>query len=90
MYTLREFRANTKQAFDDAAQGHEVVIDRSGFTYQLVALAGPPLPGHAFESIPRKKPELKSKAIIERNQVIPCKHGADPKFCKHAKNGVCK
>lgn len=60
MYTTAEFRDNLRQAFNDAEQGHEVVIERYGNLYQLVALVDGPLPGHSFDSVPKATPRLKS------------------------------
>jgi hypothetical protein len=57
MYTIAEFRSNLRQAFEDANQGHEVVIDRYGQKFQLVALVDKPLPGHSFSSSPKKHPQ---------------------------------
>lgn len=60
MYTLREFRAHTKQAFDDAREGHEVIINRNHVEkFQLIALVDKPLPGHQMESKPGEKATLK-------------------------------
>jgi hypothetical protein len=56
MYTISEFRDNLRQAFEDANQGHEVMIDRYGQKFQLVALVDKPLPGHSFSSSPKKPP----------------------------------
>lgn len=91
MYTLREFRANTKQAFDDAASGHEVVISRGNENFQLVALVGDPLPGHTQES--KAPPVIKEpKQVLESVPVEkPCRHGFPAKYCKYAKPGKpCK
>lgn len=74
MYTLREFRAKTKQAFDDAEQGHEVIITRGSQKFQLISLVKDPLLGHSFESIPGSKPS-KIKFVL-------CEHGAGVRFCK--------
>lgn len=66
MYTLREFRMNTKQAFDDANEGHEVVIKRGTQKFQLVSLVDKPLPGHGLESIPAKESRLKAVEKLAR------------------------
>ncbi len=77
VYTLREFRANTKKAFDDASAGHEVVIKRGKENFQLVSLVSLPLGGSSFESTPKD-----IKPIIELT----------PEFIpkKRLENGVCK
>lgn len=36
-YTLSEFRANTRKAFDEAARGESVVIERYGEDFYLIA-----------------------------------------------------
>src|SRR5258708_2968895 len=64
MYTIVEFRKCLRQAFNDAEQGHEVVIERWGNKYQLVALVDKPLPGHQMESVPGKLAELKRAAPL--------------------------
>jgi hypothetical protein len=73
MYTLREFRANTKKAFDDANSGHEVVIDRSGQLFQLISLINLPLGGSSFESTPKEIKPIKqlSSEFIPVTEVIP-------------------
>jgi len=100
MYTLREFRANTKQAFDDADAGHEVVIKRGKQMFQLISLVSNPLKS-SFESMPGKSavrqagggptlPEAtkaKQNAVSAVGQAKLCKHGFPPAFCKHAKPG---
>jgi hypothetical protein len=58
MYTLAEFRKNLRQAFNDADQGHEVVIERYGQKFQLISLVDKPLPGHNYESVPKGPPVL--------------------------------
>lgn len=77
MYTLREFRANTKQAFDDSAEGHEVVITRGKHKFQLVSLVDKALPGHSFESQPNKTPKVIVPTVRRVNlQPIPKFHTA--------------
>lgn len=87
MYTLRQFRANTKQAFDDSAAGHQVVIKRGINMFQLIALVDKPLPGHSFESIPSGQPKVikipqEVKELLEErgdlyidNKLKFCKNG---------------
>lgn len=65
MYTPSQFRSNMRQAFNDADQGHEVVIERFGQKYQLVSLVNKPLPGHSFESVPDDAPKLKKEGFKE-------------------------
>lgn len=57
MYSLSEFRDNLRQAFNDAEQGHEVVIERYNRRFQLVSLVDKTLPGHSFSSSPKKSPQ---------------------------------
>lgn len=57
MYTVKQFRQNLRQAFNDADQGHQVVIERFGGKYQLISLVKEPLPGHSFTSAPNELPE---------------------------------
>jgi hypothetical protein len=52
MYTISQFRQNIRKAFNDANEGHEVVIERYGQKFQLVALVSTLLPGHKIESSP--------------------------------------
>lgn len=52
MYTIAEFRLKMRKAFEDSFQGHEVVIERYGQKFQLIALVDEPLKGHSFESTP--------------------------------------
>lgn len=83
MYSLRAFRAKTKEAFDKAETGVPVAIERAGVIYWLtlgtsgdakqVIQVGVQTPGPTYV-----KPALVMK---------PCVHGADPLFCKHAKLG---
>lgn len=44
MYNMTEFKKNIRKAFEDANQGHEVVIKRYGQKFQLVSLVDLPLP----------------------------------------------
>lgn len=64
MYTLSEFRKNLRQAFNDADNGHEVVIERYGQKFQLISLVDEALPGHVMESVPNKEPVLKSNPTL--------------------------
>lgn len=53
MYTIKQFRDNTRKAFNDADEGHEVVIKRYGELYQLVHLVDKPVGKMSFESTPK-------------------------------------
>lgn len=78
MYTLRNFRANTKEAFDSVDRGEEVLIERSGSVYALI-------PAQIIRPI---KTPAEIPGFLEFKA---CKHGADPEFCRFAKNGKpCK
>lgn len=87
VYTLREFRAKTKEAFDRAASGETVEIDRNGAVYTLL-LKEP--------TIKMQLPKIIKEPVDFKPQLVdpafkPCRHNADPKFCRHAKPGKpCK
>jgi hypothetical protein len=99
MYTISEFRKNTRKAFNDADSGHEVVIERYGQKYQLVSLVDKPHKGHVFESTPTdvvlktspEKPENLNldnapQKSVEYKYHSPKKDGTFPKL----KNSFCK
>lgn len=104
MYKMSEFRTNMRKAFNDADNGHEVVVERYGQKYQLVSLVEGPMPGSVFESpvdynLEANKLQTDLEPFIDKlNKVTggikTCKHGSDPALCKFAKivNGkkVCK
>lgn len=50
MYTVKEFRSNLRKAFNEAREGHEVVIDKWGDKFQLVCLVDEPIGGSSFEA----------------------------------------
>lgn len=76
MYKLNEFRQNTRQAFNDAREGHEVVIERYGELYQLVALVDLPLGGSSFESTPTEvKPLTPKFTPVANSNLKLCKNG---------------
>lgn len=54
MYTISEFRENIRKAFNDAEEGHQVVIERYGQKYQLISLVDKPIGNMSFESVPNK------------------------------------
>lgn len=84
MYTIKQFRENLRQAFNDADQGHEVVIERYGQKYQLVSLVDKPLPGHTLESRPGEQPlQVNTKS---HGPTIPAKKYR-PQPLKDQKNG---
>lgn len=59
MYTMAEFRKNLRKAFNDANEGHEVVVERYDQKFQLVSLVSLPLGGSAFESTPKEIKPIK-------------------------------
>lgn len=91
MYTIAQFRKNMRQAFNDAAEGHEVVIERYGQNYQLVGLVDKALPGHGLESTPGKPPVLKPDPDYGTPTFDGpwiCRHGSPGLTCKHAQCNV--
>lgn len=50
MYTVLEFRKNLRKAFNDANEGHKVVIERYDQKFQLVSLVDKP--GNKLENTP--------------------------------------
>ena len=81
MYTISEFRKNTRKAFNDADSGHEVVIERYGQKYQLVSLVDKSHAGHSFESTPTDvilKPA--AEKAVEYKYHSPKKDGTFPKL----------
>lgn len=86
VYTLREFRAKTKEAFDKADSQTDVIIERKGIRYVLI---------HESYYSELLKPEPAEKKIVKQasgeKAYEGCKHGMNPVFCRHAKNGkACK
>jgi PHD/YefM family antitoxin component YafN of YafNO toxin-antitoxin module len=92
VYTLRDFRAKTKEAFDYTEDDVDIVIERNGKRFVLIT-----------ESFYKEllKPSAEMAAIPEATienvikQAQPdfkvCRHGAYPMYCKFAKNGKsCK
>lgn len=94
VYTLRAFRAKTKEAFDKADEEIDVIIERNNVRYILIHES------YYNELLKSETPIVASPALKtalkELNKTTPifdnfCKHGADPKFCKFAKPGKpCK
>jgi len=70
VYTLREFRAKTKEAFDSAENKVVVLVNRNGVVFEL-SMAGS-IKDFSSEDTPRPQGSL-------------CKHGYSPQFCKYAK-----
>lgn len=69
MYKINEFRQNLRKAFNDAAEGHEVVIERYEQKFQLVSLVDKPLGGQSFESTPKGKVLKQVGAMIDKSNV---------------------
>lgn len=98
MYNLRAFRSKTKEAFDKALAGEEVLIDRDGsvfllsladmqairpFNDLLTTSSAVKLP--VTQAIPLKE-ELIVVKIAELDPTFtPCRHFANPPHCKFAK-----
>lgn len=80
VYTLREFRSKTKEAFDKAHNG-SVKIKRGKEIYILMY--------SSLEGQYPNRPEDEEVVFEVPSAWTFCKHGADPKFCKHAKKGKC-
>lgn len=104
MYTIAEFRKHIRKAFNDADEGHEVVIVRYGQKFQLVSLVDKPLGNHSFESTPasiepiiNSVPEFREYSSPKETLRIGKQKngvygiGKTDKTCKHgAAIGFCK
>lgn len=103
MYKTYDFRKNIRQAFNEAAEGREVLIERYGDVFQLVAKVGKPKNGvylrgdhDYFEDSgkpiePNREHTLKFK--LPKPDVIKEVFGdtKEYKFCKHgADPKMCK
>lgn len=88
MYTLREFRKSSKKAFDDAKEGHEVVISRGSELYQLVALVDGPIGGSIMVSTPKGIEHKANLSAVGVKKMFS--NQAEDMSNKRLLNGLCK
>lgn len=86
-YKLSELRNNTRTIFNEAENGEVVYIERYGKLFKLTQAGIDGQVPRVEEIIDKPVESLKNKVSAG----TLCKHGFDPKFCKHAKPGKpCK
>lgn len=75
MYKLRDFRAKTREAFDKAETGDEVLIERGGTVFVLMLADG----------LQRSKLNLADSKQLAPAPGSLCTHFASRGFCKFKK-----